>query len=61
GVAGRGGGSGLGLAIASEIASRHGGRVVLVNHPEGGALAELVLPGASDARRAATPLSRACP
>ena len=37
------GGSGLGLAIASEIARRHGGCLLLVNHPEGGALVELLL------------------
>jgi len=46
GRAGRGpGGSGLGLAIASDIARRHGGCILLVNHPEGGALVELLLPG----------------
>jgi len=39
------GGSGLGLAIASEIARRHGGCILLLNHPEGGALVELLLPG----------------
>lgn len=39
------GGSGLGLAIASEIARRHGGCIVLANHPDGGALVEVLLPG----------------
>jgi two-component system phosphate regulon sensor histidine kinase PhoR len=37
-------GSGLGLAIVQQIALTHGGRVQGRNHPEGGAVIELVLP-----------------
>lgn len=38
------GGSGLGLAIVQQIAITLGGRVQAANHPDGGALLELVLP-----------------
>ena len=38
------GGSGLGLAIAQAIAQAHGGRLTLVNRPEGGLQATLSLP-----------------
>ena len=38
------GGTGLGLAIVQQIAVAHGGRVLASNHPQGGALLELLLP-----------------
>jgi two-component system phosphate regulon sensor histidine kinase PhoR len=37
-------GSGLGLSIAQQIAATHGGRIQASNHPEGGALIEMILP-----------------
>ena len=37
-------GSGLGLAIVQQIAVTHGGRIQGRNHPQGGAVMELVLP-----------------
>ncbi|MNF96350.1 Sensor protein QseC [compost metagenome] len=37
-------GHGLGLAIARRAAERHGGSLVLANHPEGGFIASLELP-----------------
>ena len=37
-------GSGLGLSIAQQIATTHGGRIQAGNHPQGGALIELILP-----------------
>lgn len=39
-------GMGLGLAIAHQLALAHGGSLSLENHPEGGALASLILPAA---------------
>ncbi|WP_300730796.1 HAMP domain-containing sensor histidine kinase [Pseudomonas sp.] len=42
-------GHGLGLAIARRAAERHGGRLVLGNHPEGGFIATLELPLESNA------------
>jgi two-component system, OmpR family, osmolarity sensor histidine kinase EnvZ len=38
------GGTGLGLAIVERVARLHGGRLDLLNNPEGGLLARLVLP-----------------
>ncbi|MEO4047337.1 HAMP domain-containing sensor histidine kinase [Pseudomonas sp. CAU 1711] len=37
-------GHGLGLAIARRAAERHGGRLLLANHPDGGFIATLELP-----------------
>jgi two-component system OmpR family sensor kinase len=37
-------GHGLGLAIAKRAAQRHGGDLVLGNHPQGGFIATLDLP-----------------
>lgn len=37
-------GSGLGLSIVQQIAVTHGGRIQASNHPEGGALMDLLLP-----------------
>ncbi len=42
-------GSGLGLSIAQQIATTHGGRIQAGNHPEGGALIELILPTSAPA------------
>jgi hypothetical protein len=36
--------SGLGLALVREVASLHGGEADFANHPEGGAMARLLLP-----------------
>lgn len=41
-------GHGLGLAIARRAAERHGGRLLLANHPQGGFVATLELPLATD-------------
>ena len=38
------GGSGLGLAIARNILRQHGGSVTLINHAQGGLVAQIVLP-----------------
>lgn len=38
------GGTGLGLAIVQQIAHAHGGRIRASDHPQGGALLELLLP-----------------
>ena len=39
------GGTGLGLTIARNLARQHGGDIHLRNHPEGGLVATLLLPG----------------
>ena len=38
------GGFGLGLSLCSSIVSAHGGSMIISNHPEGGALSEIVMP-----------------
>jgi signal transduction histidine kinase len=43
-VSTRSDGLGLGLAISRAIAEQHGGQLLLRNHPDGGAVAELLLP-----------------
>lgn len=40
----RAAGTGLGLAIVHRIMDAHAGRVAIANHPEGGAIVELLLP-----------------
>ncbi|HEV7815045.1 MAG TPA: ATP-binding protein [Janthinobacterium sp.] len=40
-------GMGLGLGIARGIVQAHGGELLLQNHPQGGVLATIVLPGAA--------------
>ena len=42
-------GHGLGLAIARRAAQRHGGELLLANHPEGGFVATLSLPARQQA------------
>ena len=37
-------GTGLGLALCRQVVRAHGGRISLANHPDGGALAEILLP-----------------
>ena len=41
-------GTGLGLAIVRQVAEAHGGRASAANAPDGGAVFELVLPGARE-------------
>ena len=38
------GGTGLGLAISAQLVEEMGGSLRLENHPDGGAVARLVLP-----------------
>lgn len=45
------GGTGLGLTIARNICEQHGGSLTLQNHPEGGLVVTLQLPGKSLQRR----------
>jgi two-component system sensor histidine kinase CreC len=42
-------GTGLGLTFVREVALRHGGTITLANHPDGGTIADLRLPGAISA------------
>jgi signal transduction histidine kinase len=37
-------GTGLGLALCRQVVRAHGGRIWLANHPEGGALVEILVP-----------------
>jgi signal transduction histidine kinase len=37
-------GTGLGLVLCRQVVRAHGGRISLSTHPEGGALAEIVIP-----------------
>jgi nitrogen fixation/metabolism regulation signal transduction histidine kinase len=43
-VTSKSGGRGLGLAICRKIVSEHNGRIVIANHPEGGARVDVLLP-----------------
>ena len=42
------GGSGLGIAVVSKILIDHRGRFELVNRPQGGALARVILPAGQE-------------
>jgi len=42
------GGSGLGLAVCSAIVDAHGGKLLLSNRPEGGAMVEISIPRLSE-------------
>jgi two-component system sensor histidine kinase CreC len=46
--------TGLGLSLVREVAQLHGGDIVVENHPEGGALARLILPAQQLHREAAS-------
>lgn len=37
-------GTGLGLALCRQVVRAHGGRISIANHPDGGALVEILLP-----------------
>jgi signal transduction histidine kinase len=40
-------GTGLGLTVSRQIVQAHGGRIVALSHPEGGALVEVYIPPAA--------------
>ena len=42
-------GTGLGLAVAMRVAEMHGGTITVDNHPDGGAIFRIVIPGESGA------------
>lgn len=52
GARGRPGGHGLGLPLAARFVQQQGGRMLLLDHPAGGARVELRLPAAAGASRA---------
>jgi two-component system phosphate regulon sensor histidine kinase PhoR len=39
-------GTGLGLTVSRQIVQAHGGRIVALSHPDGGALVEVYIPQA---------------
>ena len=54
------GGTGLGLAICRKIMDGHAGRIHARNHPDGGAVFDILLPALTDAEaQAAQAMARA--